>query len=326
MLRDILEELDRERSKRAELEQQIRKLTIEATEARSLAAVATAAQQQQEKQIQENKESVTRKAFVAMEAQVEGYQQLVDALTCGKPAIAAAAAAASASSLGSRRNQQKDRRKSLPLHVVRLLEVLPWDPRTREHIFGIEEIFEWQFYDNREQKWQSNVRHFPAAFRSLPIVKPKPGGDNMIEEDGGAQNNKDRNLLLFLAGGDLGAAAPANHGVLTNERLTRLFNIESGYPLPEDGGGWQWVGGWRIAKLLSMETSEGNVKQQKVDCDENGWSYAVEAQHFTLNPTEWVWDNPGDESIAGSGSKKRSEIKRKLRRRKWTRQRVLVGK
>ena len=59
-----------------------------------------------------------------------------------------------------------------------------------------------------------------------------------------------------------------------------------------------------------------NTKQRKprrVDCDDEGWSYAMEPTHFLLNPEETVFDNPGSNAVI-----------RPVRRRKWTRQRALV--
>jgi hypothetical protein len=83
VLRDVLDELDRERSRRAELEDQVRKLHEE----------AAISQQQRTALHSEVNGSISRHAFVSMEAQLNGFQQIVDAITLGKPAIAAAAAA-----------------------------------------------------------------------------------------------------------------------------------------------------------------------------------------------------------------------------------------
>jgi hypothetical protein len=341
VVRDILEELDRERSKRAELELKIRQLVDQNA---AQAAAATAESSKQERTSKENgagasdsKNTPSSHDYLAMQTQVEGYQQLVDELTKGKPAIAAAAKNEKSESSGrnsgnSRYNDAK--KQTLPLHVVRLLEVIPWDPRAREHIFGIEEVYEWQVYDKRERKWQGNIRSFPAFFKALPITRPKPGGNSTIQE-----TTKDRSLLLFLAGGgEKGAAtAPSKHGVLSNAALTQVLNIETGFPLPKDGATWQWIGGWRVDKRVKVgDPSEADHSQahagvvtqdvsaaganmrHKVDCDDDGWSYAREAQHFILNPTELAWDH------SGSSTENGSLPERRIRRRKWTRQRLLV--
>jgi hypothetical protein len=333
VVRDILEELDRERSKRAELEVKIRQLV----EAQS--AAADAESKKERKKINTDRKSKSKEKsdekipsshdFLAMQVQVEGYQQLVDVLTKGKPAIAAAAknentsASPHAHAMGRGRNNKDntDAKKTLPLHVVRLLEVIPWHPLAREHIFGKEGVYEWQVYDKRERKWHGNVRAFPSLFKSLPITRPKPGGNSTIKEQ------KDRSLLLFLAGGgEKGAAtAPSKHGVLTNAALTQMLNIETGFPLPNDGATWQWIGGWRVDKRVTVDSADADggdststTLRHKVDCDDDGWSYAREAQHFISNPTEWAWDHSG-----GSGENG-SPPERRIRRRKWTRPRVLV--
>jgi hypothetical protein len=343
VVRDILEELDRERSKRAELELKIRQLVEAQTNAAQTAASATAESSEQKRKSKENgagagdnKNIPSSHDYLAMQTQVEGYQQLVDALTKGKPAIAAAAKNEKTDSLGrsgiSRNNDAK--KSTLPLYVVRLLEVIPWDPRAREHIFGIEEVYEWQVYDKRERKWQGNIKAFPAFFKALPVTRPKPGGNSTIQE-----TTRDRSLLLFLAGGgEKGAAtAPSKHGVLSNAALTQVLNIETGFPLPKDGATWQWIGGWRVDKRVKVGdhaeedrsqahasvttrdiSATGTTMRQKVDCDDDGWSYAREAQHFILNPTELAWDHPG------SSAENSLLPERRIRRRKWTRQRLLV--
>jgi hypothetical protein len=80
--------------------------------------------------------------------------------------------------------------------------------------------------------------------------------------------------LLFLAGGggEGAAAAPSKHGVLTNAALTQVLNIETGFPLPADGATWQWIGGWRVDKRVTIDHAEAEdasaasaTMRQKVD-------------------------------------------------------------
>ncbi|KAL7556481.1 hypothetical protein ACA910_003112 [Epithemia clementina (nom. ined.)] len=341
VLRDVLDELDRERTRRAELEVNLRKLTEEHEVLRTSYKAVLAQQQEQAETIRklrqestsvaaktDDNQEITRRAFMAMETQVKEYQALVDALTQGKPAIVAAAAASTVGETNGSSNKQQHKSKmasakqqakapSLPLYAVRLLEILPWTPHAQEHVFFKEEIYEWQFYDHREKQWISNLRGFPHFFKSLPVVRPKTGkeiiGDN--------SKDKDRGLLLFLAGGGgkNNPTAPSKNGVLTDEPMTHILSIEEGYPLPADGGTWEWIGGWSIEKRVSSRSGSPTSLKQRVDCDQLGWSYAQEAQYFAVNPTEWVWDNPGEEDLSN-----KTGFQRNLRRRKWTRRRVLV--
>ena len=173
LLRDVLDELDKERTKRAQAEADVRQL---ATDVQRLQTQLTQAQQQQKPKEQQQDESqiISRHAFVAMEAQVAGFQQIINALTLGKPAISAAAKQQHSKSR-SHHPHPRHPPATLPLHVVRLLEVLPWDPRTAEHIFGKEIIYEWQIYDahsggggggtNGNGRWHSNIRHFPSRLK-----------------------------------------------------------------------------------------------------------------------------------------------------------------
>jgi hypothetical protein len=351
VLKDVLDELDRERSRRAELEEQVRKLQEDAQQFRSN---QRAQQQQARSQNNSDAVAVSQRVFVSMEAQVEGYQQLVDALTLGKPAIAAAAKAEESLSKsirqrkgGSSHAEQHQDRKTLPLHVVRLLEVLPWDPRAKQYIFAVEEIFEWQVY--QDNAWQSQLRFFPTMFKTLPLVKAtatsKASVDDSIADQllefnalGGAASNdkKDhRSFLSFLAGGDMQSPAKSRHRgknrIITNERVTALYDLDAGYPLPNNEVvAWEWIGGWRVGTRASIgSTADGLDMHQKGDCDQHGWSYVVEAHDFLLGLTDMVWDNPGvpDDSTPTKSNRKKDDAPtptRPFRRRRWTRQRVLV--
>lgn len=339
VLRDVLDELDRERSRRAELEVNLRNLTEKHDVLQESYQAAMAQVMEQAEMIkmlqsqavvaakteQEDQKDVTRRVFLAMETQVKEFQNLIDVLTKGRPAIAAAASAGETNTTTAFQKQQRGKSKnlsknqltkvpSLPLYVVRLLEILPWTPHAQEHVFGREEIYEWQFYDLRDRQWICHLRGFPQSFKSLPVVGAKAGKG--IIGDGAKE--KDRGLLFFLAGG-AGPVAPLRHGVFTDEPMTYVLSIADGYPLPEDGGTWEWIGGWTIEKRISSRNGSPTSLKQRVDCDELGWSYAQDAEFFKVNPTEGVWDNPGElDEVNKTG------FLRKLRRRKWTRRRVLV--
>jgi len=376
VLKDVLEELDRERSKRAELQALVRQL---GQEKEQLAQRAAADRRPAASP------SIPHRVFRSMEIQVEGYQEIIDALTLSKPAIAAAAAMEKEEATllarrgGNRKNKtntnsiqpsalQRPTRKTLPLHVVRLLEVLPWDPRTKQHVFATEEIFEWQVY--REGAWQSHLKHFPTQFKTLHVVKASSKQTSTTNSDNNdgipdhqqSDTKKDRSFLFFLAGGEIPSSnnthtsaiamsrRKAEHRILTDERVTVLFDTDAGYPLPQnDGGVWEWLGSWRVGKHEPprdkkqhiASTTEAELEAQKrADCDEQGWSYVVEPQDFLLGLPDMIWDNPGggDEAAlltaaatnATASNKNNSKgnstavVKRTFRRRRWIRQRILV--
>ena len=339
VLSDVLDELDRERLRRAELEAEIRKLHEDND------ALRKTQQPQRQEAISSNLSSgsVSQRVFIAMETQVKGFQELVDALTLGKPAISAAAAEEEAILTKKKMTavplhrfgvseQQRDanaptKRKTLPLHVVRLLEVLPWDPKSKQHIFAIEEVFEWQTY--QEGTWQSQLQHFPPFFKTLPLIKAEASNskaliddrfdDQNYEVNRGSDDKKDnRNFLQFLAGADL-QRKQNKYRIFTDGRVSVIYDLDAGYPLPSnDGGVWEWVGSWRITSRTGTgSVTESLDSHERVDSDQHGWSYVVEPRDFLIGLKDMVWDNPG---IIAANDKPT----RMFRRRRWTRQRVLV--
>jgi len=262
VLRDVLDELDRERSQRAELEAKVRTLL----------------QGDDEKPAFKESAKISRKDFMALKTEKEGLLELLDALLSDTPAFQAA-----------------NKTTSLPLHALRLLEIMPWDSRARQHAIGKEELYEWQFFQKqkKQSQWVQHIRQFPPHFRSLPVIQPKPGQETDLKRKG-----------IF---GDI--TYPPKHVVLTDAKLSYVVNIDKGYPLPDDGTSWEWVAGWRVDK--HVETSE---KERSMDCDDQGWSYAVKPSDFSVR--ELCWDNAADE---------KGNVVRPFRRRKWTRRRVLVS-
>jgi len=314
---EILQELDKERRLRAELEEKIRQLQLEKESGKP----------------SDNEIVLSRKHYVALQAELQGYRQLVEALTADRPAVAAAVRSTlrqkilqkqhhdHSSLLQQRPSQQTvvPTPPSLPLHVIRLLEVMPWDPRAKEFAFATEAMYEWQFYNSKTKTWGTELRDSPPLFRTLPTEEPKPG----VNARGGNPKRK-LSLTLWVGAENVLGTSPPNQCVLTDRPITKLYDLQKGYPLPENGGTWQWVGGWRVEKRIDLSndysdeleigtrSSEAN-KKSRVDCDDEGWSYAMEATHFLLNPAETCWDNAGDNTVL-----------RPIRRRKWTRQRSLV--
>ena len=369
VLRDVLDELDRERSKRAELEAQIRGLTDKLTMNEILRKSSTPLANKDNTassdkarigspttlSTPEDDSNVTRRQFLSLQYQVKGYQQLVDALTSGKPAIAKAAASLS---------QDHDNNSAtddppactIPLHALRLLEVVPWE--AHEHIFAVETLLEWQYYVDAKHTWQSHLKLFPSL-SSLPIVRPEPPPSGPPPRHRKAAPSKDRTLLEFLAGSTHGdddrrhrskpVPTPHAHGTLTDETVTRVYNIEAGYPLPPlEEGTWEWIGGWRVAvkparggSVLSLASSSGSkdedtppahaaasVSARHLDCDAEGWSYVSDVHHFAESP-ELVWDSPvdyrhEDDTTADSENPPINFPQRRFRRRKWIRRRMMV--
>jgi hypothetical protein len=138
------------------------------------------------------------------------------------------------------------------------------------------------------------ICNFPTFFKQLPTVQPQPG------------YTMPESLRRLFAN-----ESPPKRCVLTNDNVTQVIKIDDGYPLPEDGATWQWIGGWRVNKRV-LAKSPSSTKST-VDCDKDGWSYTENPMHFVTLPTELCWDNPGLESS-----------RRIFRRRKWTRRRALI--
>lgn len=254
VLRDVLAELDRERSHRAEMEAKVRALErdLQAQKRINNSSSGRFNRTGPADTIQ------TSRDYMAMKAERDSYLQIVDALTEDRPAFA--------------KKQQR-----LPIHVVRLLEVIPWDPRARQHLFGQETLYEWQIL-GADKTWQTQLRYFPTIFKTLPIVVPQPGK---------------------TVGEAPTSSSPPRQCVLTDLQVTRILNIDKGYPLPQDGGDWVWVGGWRIEK--------------HAETDEDGWSYSNDLD-LTLESSyysEFRQPQRGTKNMV-------------KRRRKWTRSRVLI--
>lgn len=205
VLRDVLDELDRERSHRAELAARMKKMAQELKTLQRVNASISGT-------------VATDRTLLSLQAERDGYLELIHGLTQDRPAFS---------------KQQK-----LPIHVVRLLEVMPWDPRARQYMFGQETVYEWQIL-GADKNWQTQLRYFPTVFKTLPIVVPQPGK---------------------IVGEAPTSSSPPRQCVLTNLEVTNILNIDKGYPLPKDGGDWVWVGGWRIEK--------------NADTDAEGWSYS----------------------------------------------------
>jgi hypothetical protein len=346
VLRDILEELDRERTRRAELEAQIRVLTEAsknvpnddgeivkkaigvpeyATNGNAAAAKVNAGNKDEEA-VAATAAAASRHKLLALEEQIQGLHQLVDALTSGKPALSRLPSSSSAHD-GDKSSTPSGAAAAataatLPLHALRLLEIIPWE--AHEHIFGTEVLYEWQFMvDPDRQIWRSQLRNFPFA-SNLPVVAPESASANAAADvanpDKTLRSSKDRSLLEFLAGSSSGTSTskadpPVRNkrllGTFTDEHLSCTYNLEAGYALPAEGT-WEWIGGWRVvvkkrsaaaaaaatASATAAAASKAAIADDHsatthLDCDAEGWSYASDPLHFLQSP-DLVWDSPFD--------------------------------
>jgi hypothetical protein len=119
VLRDILDELDRERSRRAELEVEVRKLKDKQEHYR-YALAASVHEQEGKKEV-----PVSKRELIATETERDGFKQLIDALTADNDAVSVA---------------MQSRERTLSLHVVRMLEIMPYDPRAVQSAKAEEEV------------------------------------------------------------------------------------------------------------------------------------------------------------------------------------------
>lgn len=261
VLMDVLKELDKERHKRANLEARVRVL-------------------EQEVHIQRKKSSksskTSTKEYTHVKAERDGYKEILDALTQDRPAFS--------TSSYSRQENHAHQPQILPIHIVRLLEVMPWDSRAQQYAFGQEQVYEWEIY-SADKKWQKELRYFPTFFKTLPIVVPSK---TMSDEASKSQP-------YFGV-----TVSPPKQCVLTDLAGTTILNIDKGYPLPNDGGGWTWVGPWKVEK--------------NNDTDEQGWTYSNEIEimsNFSTYHGEFRVPERGTANIT-------------KRRRKWIRPRTLI--
>lgn len=374
LLNSAFQELEKERTRRMELEAKLRTLQ-ESSLAASLSPAPTSPRRrpptsQQRRQQQEDDESprdsIHSKQYDKLQQELVGYRQIVDAMTQEKPAIAAAVRATHERQLAVRTGRpRKNHCPTLPLHVVQILEVMPW--KAQEHAFGTEEIYEWQVYNLQQRQWCADRKHFPSLFRALTTLASTGSAvheQNLAFESSSSSSSgspqrsgKGHSMLMFLAGCErMGSSSRSSSGsgssasltvppeksVLTDGDLTHVINITNGVSLPDDGGTWQWVGCWRIEKRVIVYAGSGREgmdnkghRQTALDCDEEGWSYAMDAiDYLRDNPEELCHEHPGMVQdkvtlekatfLSGNHVVRHMVPLRRVRRRKWTRRRVLV--
>ena len=278
VLKDVLDELDRERAERAELEASVRTLQLEVQKYK-----AAAEQPQQKEPTKDSsaaqaidKQQYTKYEYLVLQTEKDGYLELIDAILKERPAFSHPQMSESSSSSSSK-NSRSSSHQSMPMHVLRLLEVMPYDTRAKPYLFGEETLYEWQIW-TANRTWAAELKRFPPFFKTLPTVSPAPGR---------------------TVGESPSPSSPPRNCVLTNEQISHILNIGKGFPLPQDGGFWQWIGGWRIEKTM--------------DTDDQGWSYSNDPD--VLSHSSYYSEHKPP---------KKGERQLCKRRRKWTRARALV--
>jgi hypothetical protein len=128
LIRDVIDELDRERQRRAELELELsrlkenQKLLLSTMENEKIVEEKKKANQLNHIS---NSSAISKKVFLSMRSERDGFKELIDALTADNDAVIVAV------------NQPKT---TLPLHLVRMLEILPYDPRSQKSALAEEEV------------------------------------------------------------------------------------------------------------------------------------------------------------------------------------------
>ena len=324
-LQSALQELESERAKRQELEETIALLKEEQQKQhehrktqkkkRRSSSSGTASTDSTTKDESKSQSNNSRKEFVALQAKVDGYRQLVDALTMGRPAMVAATTA-----------MAQHQPNALPLHIMRFLELMPWHPQALRAAVVMEEIYEWQVYHPTKKSWRSEVAHFPTFFQALPLACPSWNGREI------AASNAEGVLSLPTTNDKV--------GVWTDEHLSHRFELRDGYHLSTASHAprWKWVGGWHVDIPVEKGCSTRNAtaKPETADgsClyDKDGWSYAREAGHFVesssgeslLTPASVASELTRLDYTQHRHSHDESVHNSMVRRRKWHRKRVLV--
>ena len=123
VLKDVLDELDRERAERAELEASVRTLQLEVQKYK-----AAAEQPQQKEPTKDSsaaqaidKQQYTKYEYLVLQTEKDGYLELIDAILKERPAFSHPQMSESSSSSSSK-NSRSSSHQSMPMHVLRLLE------------------------------------------------------------------------------------------------------------------------------------------------------------------------------------------------------------
>jgi hypothetical protein len=185
----------------------------------------------------------------------------------------------------------------LPLHVTRFLEIMPWHPIAQQASVVTEELYEWQVYHS-SQEWQSHLSYFPTFFKALPVFQPSKNG-NPVDQT-------------------------SKQGVFTNDKPTQRYDLTHGYFLLNQdatkGPVWKWTAPWKVHLDRPILQLSPELH------DTEGWAYAKEAGHF-LDPQLELLIHPQTipTLLPILQESKTNHPILMLRRRKWTRTRVLLN-
>ena len=293
VLRDVLKELDRERSKRAELESKLRSQLSS-----------------QSQQI-----SICNRTTESMKTQIQQYQEIIQILTSRRKAIQHAV------------EQEEKHLPSLPVHVIRLLEIMPWEVDPTYLVQTIT-VYEWQYYVSNHRQWRSELKYFPHSFQEATQKKMEgmlssaesPKSKETTVPAVIPKQDSSQGILGFLTN----ASKHSLNGVFTNDKMTERISMHLPFSKNDNGSTYEWIGGWQIDKQRIEMVPVANADTQlrtMVEHDPDGFLYGKSLQDFVLQDPGKLWNT----SSTSTKSSTPSDVVRKLRRRKWTRQRVLVN-
>ena len=209
------------------------------------------------------------------------YLSLLDSLTSNNDAITIAA---------------ENPTKTLPLHQVRFLEIMPWDDHAQDYISAMEEVHQWQAFDARTNMWSDKKIKTNPFFQQLPISKTGNVGNSL---DLGTHDSPVKKIQHAFDSFGL------NGRILTDAACCRILDLADGYSLPQNAT-WEWVSNWAISD------NEGSSAASFGSDDDEGWRYSRYLK--ALLP---AGGNAGAHNDAQTTSR--------FRKRTWQRQRVLIS-
>lgn len=214
--------------------------------------------------------------IIKISTERDGYLNLIDALTSDTDAVTLAA---------------KNTKGTLPLHIVRFLEIMPEDDRAQDYISMHEEVHQWQAFDVRTGFWSDKKTKSSPYFRQLPIHKM--GSEAEVAKLASPVGKIQQAFDSFASSGR----------VLTNHTCSHVLDLTNGYPLPEKGT-WEWISSWCLAD------SSG---QPSLGIDNEGWTYSDQLEALL----------PNDDGCRPTHDKPQPTSR--FRKRIWKRSRVLIS-